>query len=172
VILSSLPVGNPFEEEIEMEPVIRLEDVAQELDAVSDESSVYLNVHTGEFVMLSDEELIAAEEGEDLENYPEWQRELIEKAGEVLYNDDYVRLPSKFEIHEYSIMERFCYAVEDEALSDRLLNSIRGRGAFRYFKDTIHEYGIADDWYAYRHEALKEIARDWLEDNNIAYKDE
>ena len=102
-----------------MEPVIRLEDVAQELDAVSDESSVYLNVHTGEFVMLSEEELIAAEEGADLENFPEWQREAIEKAGEVLYNDDYVSLPSKFEIHEYSIMERFCYAVEDEALSDR-----------------------------------------------------
>lgn len=155
-----------------MEPVIRLDDVVQELDAVPDESSVYLNVHTGEFVMLSEEELIAAEEGEDLESFPEWQQEVIEKAGEVLYNDDYVCLPSKFEIHEYSIMERFCYSVEDEDLSDRLLNSIRGRGAFRYFKDTIHEYGIADDWYAYRHEALKEIARDWLETNDISYTDD
>lgn len=44
-----------------MEPVIRLEDVVQELDAVSDEFGVYLHVHTGEFVTISEEELFAAE---------------------------------------------------------------------------------------------------------------
>ena len=69
-------------------------------------------------------------------------------------------------------MERFCYTVEDDELSRRLLSSIRGRGAFRYFKDTIYEYGIEEDWYEYREQAFKEIAIDWLEGNKIAYTDE
>ncbi|MGD8751955.1 MAG: UPF0158 family protein [Anaerolineales bacterium] len=152
--------------------IVRLKDFIQEMDVFGDEYRVFLNVRTGEFVVLSDEELGAAEEGESLEDFPEWQRESIQKAGEVLFGDDYRELPSRFDIHEYAIMERFCYSVEDDKLRNRLLNSIRGRGAFRYFKDTIHEYGIVDTWYEYREQAFKEIATEWLESHNIAYTDE
>jgi hypothetical protein len=152
-----------------MESIIRLKDVIQEMYVVGDEYRSFLNIRTGEFVTLSNEELGAAEEGENIEDFPEWQQEMIQKASEVLLTDDYRELPSKFDIHEYSIMERFCYTVEDDELSRRLLNSIRGRGAFRYFKDTIHEYGIEQDWYEYREQAFKEIAIDWLERNKIAY---
>ncbi|MEJ2710095.1 MAG: UPF0158 family protein [Anaerolineales bacterium] len=155
-----------------MEPVIRLDDVVQEMEVMPDGYSVYLNIHTGEIVGITDDELRAAERGEDLEDLHDWQQEAIKKAGEVLSSDDYRELPSKFEIHEYSIMEDFCFTVEDEDLSDRLLNTIRGRGAFRRFKNTIYEYGIEDDWYAFRYDALKEIARDWLEMNDISYTDE
>jgi hypothetical protein len=139
---------------------------------VGDEYRSFLNIRTGEFVTLSNEELGAAEEGENIEDFPEWQQEMIQKASEVLLTDNYRELPSKFDIHEYSIMERFCYTVKDDELSRRLLNSIRGRGAFRYFKDTIHAYGIEKDWYEYREQAFKEIAIDWLEGNKIAYTDE
>jgi hypothetical protein len=154
-----------------MELLIRLKDVIQEMDVLGDEHRAFLNIQTGEFVTLSNEELGAAEAGEDIEEFPEWQQEMIQKAGEVLRTDHYRELPDKFDIHEYSIMERFCYTVDDE-LSRRLQNSIRGRGAFRYFKDTIHEYGITEDWYAFREQAFKKIAIDWLESHNIAYSDE
>jgi len=155
-----------------MEPLVRLKDVIQEMDGLSDEYRAFLNIRTGEFITLSDEELSAAEEGKNVEDFPEWQQEMIQKAGEVLLSDDYRELPGKFDIHEYSIMEKFCYAVEDDDLSRRLLNSIRGRGAFRYFKDTIHDYGIAEDWYEFREQAFMSIARDWLESHNIAYSDD
>ena len=155
-----------------MDPIIRVEDVVQEMDGLSDEHRVFLNIRTGEFVLLSDDDLSAAEEGDDLKGLHEWQQEIIRKAGEVISTDDYRELPSQFDIHEYAIMERFCYSVEDDELSDRLLNSIRGRGAFRYFKDTIHQYGIEEDWYAYRKQAFREIAIDWLESHQIPYTDE
>lgn len=142
------------------------------MDVFGDENRAFLNIRTGEFTTLSSDELGAAEEGGTLEDMPEWQQEIIQKASDVLFTDDYRELPSKFDIHEYSIMEKFCYTVEDDELSDRLLNSIQGRGAFRYFKDTIHQYGIADDWYDYREQAFKKIAIEWLESNNIAYTDE
>jgi len=155
-----------------MEYIIRLKDVIQEMDVLSDEYRAFLNIRTRELVTISNQELSASEEGQSLEDFPEWQQESIQKAGEVLFTGDYRELPGKFEIHEYSIMERFCYTVGDDELSHRLLNSIRGRGAFRYFKDTINEYGIADDWYEYREQAFKEIAIEWLERYNIAYTDE
>ncbi len=118
---------------------------------------------------VTDEELRAAEEDEPLEEFPEWQHEAIRIAGEILETDHYLPLPTKFDIHEYSIMERFCRSLDNDDMRDDLCNAIRGRGAFRYFKDRIHGYGIADDWYQYRDEALKEIAIAWCEENGIRY---
>lgn len=155
-----------------MAPIIRLKDVIENMDAVGDEIKIFLNIRTGEFVTLSTEELGAAEEGEDIENFPEWQQAVIQQAEAVLFTSDYRELPTRFDIHEYKIMENFCYTVEDEALSRRLLNGIRGRGAFRYFKDVIYEFGIEQDWYQFREQAFKEIAIEWLQSNGIAYTDE
>jgi hypothetical protein len=69
-------------------------------------------------------------------------------------------------------MRDFCYSVGDEALSDRLLNAIRRRGAFRRFKNMIYTNGIEQDWYDYRDRAFKKIAVSWLESHHIAYKDD
>ena len=66
-------------------------------------------------------------------------------------------------------MERFCLSIEDDDMCDDLCNAIRGRGAFRRFKDGIHEYGIADDWYKYRDDTVREIAIDWCEAHGISY---
>jgi hypothetical protein len=68
-------------------------------------------------------------------------------------------------------MRDFCEAIEDGRLREQLLTAIHGRGAFRYFKDSVHGAGIADEWYAFRREVLVQIAKDWLEDNEIPYRD-
>lgn len=148
---------------------VKLKDIVDELSFIPDEASSYLNTKTGELVAVTTEELSAAENEEPLEDFPEWQRDAIRIAGDILETDDYLPLPTKFDIHEYRIMERFCYSIEDDDICDALCRAIRGRGAFRYFKDKIHEYGIADDWYRYRDEALREIAIDWCEINGIQY---
>ena len=57
-------------------------------------------------------------------------------------------------------------------LRNELLYRIRGSGAFRRFKDAIHRYGIAEEWYAYREQVLEEIAVSWLEVRGIAYRRE
>lgn len=91
-------------------------------------------------------------------------------AQEVLSEDYYISLPSQFDIHEYSIMEKFCLSINDDNLQDIMYSSIKGNGAFRRFKDNIHRYHIAEDWYKYRDEAIKQIAIEWCEDNEIRYK--
>jgi hypothetical protein len=127
-----------------MAPIVSLRAVVQEMDVFSDEAYAYLNTQSGELVTIGREEIAIVESGGA--DYPEWQHDLIRKAQEVLASADYLPLPSKFDIHEYTLMERFCYLVEDEALSQELLDQIRGSGAFRRFKDALHRHGMADAW--------------------------
>ena len=139
------------------------------MDILSDEHSAFLNRNTGELVTLSSEELSAAEEDDNIVDYPEWQQEMIIKAKEVISSDDYLPLPSKFDIHEYHIMEDFCHSLADDKIRERLLDKIRGRGAFKRFKDAIRNSGIEEEWYRFRQEELEKIAIDWLEANQIPY---
>ena len=148
---------------------VKLKDVIEGLEFLTDEGTSYLNTTTGEVVYVTTEELRAAEEEAPLEDCPDWQHDAIRIAKEILETDDYLPLPTKFDIHEYRIMERFCLSVDDEDIRDDLCNAIRGRGAFRYFKDRIHAYGIAEDWYRYRDAALREIAIAWCEEHGIQY---
>jgi hypothetical protein len=148
---------------------VKLSDLIEEMDFQSDERSAFLNLTTGEVVSVTDEELRAAENDEPLEAFPEWQHDAIRLAGEIVETDHYLPLPDKFDIHEYRIMERFCYSVDDEDMREDLCNAIRGRGAFRYFKDRIHAYGIVEAWYRYRDAALREMAIAWCEAHGILY---
>ena len=93
----------------------------------------------------------------------------IRIAGEIIETDHYLPLPDRFEINEYRIMERFCDSVNDDDIRDDLCNAIRGRGAFRRFKDRVHAYGMAEVWYRYRDAALREIALAWCEEHRIPY---
>jgi len=149
--------------------VVALRDVVNEMDVMNDEFHAYLNKVTGELVTITDEEINAIESDDDRDEYPEWQQESLAMAKKVLDSSDYLPLPSKFDIHEYAIMERFCDTIEDPKLSNELSYQIRGSGAFRRFKDTIYRRGIEDEWYRFRDQALEEIAMEWLGSNGIAF---
>jgi hypothetical protein len=154
-----------------MPPLVKFQDIVDELSFQSDEASSHLNTVTGEVVCITDEALRAAEEEKPLDQCPDWMHDMLRTAKDVLETDHYLPLPTTFDIHEYRIMERFCYSVEDQAMRDDLCRAIGGRGAFRYFKDKIHDYGLAEAWYRYRDEALREIAIAWCEANGIPYTD-
>lgn len=50
---------------------------------------------------------------------------------DIIENEEkYIQLLTKFDIHEYRIMEDFCYSVNDNRKQNELLNSIHGKGAF------------------------------------------
>ena len=101
---------------------------------------------------------------------PEWEKEIIPIIKDISKNpEDYIQLPEQFDINEYSIMEKFCLSLNDEELRDIMYSSIKGSGAFQRFKNNIHHHGIADDWYKYKDEAIREIAIEWCKENNIKY---
>jgi hypothetical protein len=155
-----------------MAVVVSLRDVIEQMDQWSDEATAYINRKTGELITLTHEELALAEDPDEAEDAPQWQKDLLPKAQEVLGSEDFIPLPSKFEIHEWSIMERFAQSLTDVAASDELDAAIHGRGAFRRFKDAVHSLGIEDEWYRFRESALEEIAIEFLEEHGIAYQRE
>ena len=81
-------------------------------------------------------------------------------------------MPDQFEVDEWRAMERFSQEVEDRAVSDRLLNAIHGRGAFRCFKESVHQLGLADKWDAFRDEHYRTVAKEWCEANGIELQPE
>jgi hypothetical protein len=133
------------------------------ISVTSDDFAVVENVDESEFAETDD-----IEGGEsDLEQ--DFYRDIKRIS---LLDDDYLKLPSKFDIHEYEIMERFSLSFPNAKISNVLLDKIRGSGAFHRFKDTIYRYGIEKDWFKYRDEAYKEIAISWLESHGFAFVDD
>jgi hypothetical protein len=152
---------------------VKLSEIVSGMEFQTDESVCYLKKTTGETVLITDEASNAAEEGTTLSIYPQWEREEIEAARDIQRNEEnYVALPSRFDMNEYSIMERFCDTVEDEKVATGLRLAIQGSGAFRRFKDGLHAFGIAEQWYAFRDKALREIAKDWCEENHVEYTED
>jgi hypothetical protein len=64
-------------------------------------------------------------------------------------------------------MREFADSVESERIGEELSNSLHGKGAFRYFKDTLRRHRMESAWFAFRAEALAQIARDWCKQNHV-----
>lgn len=154
-----------------MAKMLSLADLVDALDIQAEEASSFYNRNTGEIYVVTDEEIRGAEEDIPLEEYPEWQREMIVHARELLANEDsFIPLPDKFEIHEWSMMDRFARGIETPEICDQLCSSLRGKGAYRNFKDTIQRFGLSDRWYSYRSARLEQIAREWCKENGVEFE--
>ena len=151
---------------------VKLNDVIEALEAAGEGCTQYLDRRTGEIVMITNEEMEAAEEDELISEYPDWQREAILKAHEINRSENFVALPDQFDIYEYKLMEDFCLALQDRRVGEDLRRLIKGSGAFRRFKNAIFSLGIHDDWFAFRKKALEVIAIEWLEQHEIDYTDD
>jgi hypothetical protein len=153
-----------------MSVTVNLSDIIDGMESQSDENSSYLDKETGEVVLVSEYDMKAAENDEPLEDYPDWEQEQIAIARDIINETGrYLELPTKFDINEYEIMERFCLSLEDPQIRELLQSKIKGSGAFRRFKDTLYQNGIQDDWFAYRNEAYREIAIEWCQENDIEF---
>jgi hypothetical protein len=84
-----------------------------------------------------------------------------------LNDENYIELPNQHDINEYDIMKKFC----DEIDNDELFDAIRGRGAFRRFKDKIIDIGVEKVWYEFKEKVLMAIAKEWCEDNEIPFEE-
>lgn len=149
---------------------IKLDLIVGEMEFQSDFSSSFYNKETREIRSVTEEEIGMAEDEVSTEGLHEWLKEAVEIAEEVLYGDTWIPLPSKFEINEYAIMEEFCLLIRNDRISEIMYNSIKGKGAFSRFRKNIKRYNIEDDWYKFQNEALKTIAIEWCESNNIDYE--
>jgi hypothetical protein len=110
-----------------------------------------------------------AEDSESDDELLDWQAEMMPKVREVLGSPDFIPLPDKFEIDEWTIMRHFAESQSNPEHREDLLSAIRGRGAFRMFKSTLPRLNLREEWFRFRAEALEQIASDFLEINGVPY---
>jgi hypothetical protein len=158
-----------------MKPV-KLSELIEALEFDSDEYGNWVDLQTGSVVRLAHSLISAVEEGDEdaLESLGDWEKEEMEiaKAKVADSGERFVGAPDKFDFHEYRQMERFIGTVEDSEAAEQLWRAIKGKGAFRYFKDTASRLGLLKQWYQYRDEAVKQFVIEWAEASQVPIVDD
>jgi hypothetical protein len=150
-------------------------EIAEELDALPAEATGYFNRNTGELYAVQDEFHMDFEDLEDPEiaaGIPEWQKEHIAKQQVVENDDAWIKLPGKFEVHEWQLMREFAEKAPNPGVREDLLEAIHGSGAFRRFKRALDRHDQRDEWFAFKEACLEELVMDWLRSENIEFEDE
>lgn len=163
-------------------------ELAAALDMNSYEMRYYLDLETGEVLVVPDytardlEEIydeIYDEQGTQtvpfeayLEEWgsPDWQKDLLRDAHRVEqgYGGRCIKIEWADPHADYRDMERFIPHVEDPRLSQRLWDAIQGRGAFGRFKDLLARHpAVQEQWYAFKDAQLQRRLEEWLEMHNI-----
>ena len=162
---------------------VDLDELAIALDTDFSELHQYLDLETGRIIPIMQEicweleeiyEEIYDEDGNrvvTLEDYlqrrddPDWQKEMMLKADRVEqgYGTRYIRVERDDPYGDYRDMERFIGTVEDSHLRERLWNAIRGRGAFRRFKDLLARHPqVEEAWFEFKDARLQKRVANWL----------
>ena len=135
----ALPIQRGFEK-----MTIKLEQVIEAIEMSDDFFTSFWDTKTGET-----DEVLAAE----IENDPK----------------RFLRFSTKYEIHEYRIMEDFIEQLSPGKVQSDLSYSIRGKGAFRRFKESIRYHGLEQQWYDCLEKAYRDIAVRWCTEEGLAY---
>ena len=149
----------------------------------------YLDLETGKVVGIDDEtrrtleELIEEMYDEDdnqiisleallqrREDIQDWQKEVLLEADRVdrEYGHRYISVEPDDPYQDYNDSDHFIATLDSEDLQGRLWRAIRGRGAFRRFKDLVARHpDVEEQWYAYKDARAKERLLRWLDAHDI-----
>lgn len=115
--------------------MLNLQDLIDSMDMQFDEMDSYLDKKTMSIICVTSGEIYGADDIEDMDEFEE------------LYGDRFIRIPSQYDINEYSIMEDFI-----ETLPENI-------------------QGVEKQWYSFKEQKLRDIAIEWCKGNNIPYKE-
>jgi hypothetical protein len=147
----------------------------------------YLDLETGKVIAVNEEargileiiydsyydektQIVDWESAFENERVPDWQREMVQDADRVEagFGDTIIAIPSESSSQGYSDMEDFIDTIRNPRLRESLERALRGRGAFRYFKDVLLDYPTErEHWFQIKHTRLQQRISEWLEEHGI-----
>lgn len=152
---------------------ISLNRLVQELGAVMESTSTFLDKRTGEFYTLTDDLMWLADDDQDrLDTLSAWEREVAELVLAIDDSDRYLELPGKWEINELRLLDRFAETLEDDSLRAEFRRALHGRGVYRRFRNLIQRHDLEKAWNDFETAALTRLAREWLEENGLPFRDD
>lgn len=135
---------------------IPLKHVIQAIEEANEVFTSFWDTKTGKTVYLADP-LMTGETDDalsaEMENEPE----------------RFLRFPTKYEIRQYRIMEDFIDQIPPGKAQEELAYAIRGKGAFRRFKQSVRFHGLEQRWYDYLAQAYREFAIRWCAEEGLEY---
>ncbi len=167
---------------------VDLQELEWAIEDASPEVTHYLDTETGEVLMVTyemrrelerifeemygdgDEPRIPFEDALQQRNLPEWMQEALRDADRVEegFGTRYIEVPEADSGEGYRDMEDFIDTVQDRRLQNHLWGAIRGRGAFRRFKDVLLNHPAEQErWFAFRDARLRQRVIEWLEEEEI-----
>jgi hypothetical protein len=134
---------------------INLDELCSAMDDSSYEHDYYLNLETGEILLISD--YMDDEESDNLSDRIDEDTERYEQ------------IPKAESYEGYRDMEDFIATVKDDHLAELLEVAINGKGAFRRFKDVLARYlDERERWFRFQDDKMRERALEWLESIGIS----
>lgn len=157
-------------DELDTKPLFTLiEDITEHMQLGSfgeDKYDAYYERATGEIISVLNSIMGAYEDGDVMS---EFDPEDADNAMRISENpDDFIRLPDGDDLDEYELMEEFADNAQINARYD-LQHAVKGKGAFRRFKDTAERFVLLDDWHSFNDAAYRKEAREWCDDNGIIW---
>ena len=128
----------------------------------------YLDLDTGAVLHITDDTLFALEDT-SLDD-DDWQQEAVSEALQIQdgLGTRYLEVPQVDSFTGYNDMVEFIAAVEDEHLRELLEVAIRGKGAFRRFKDVLYDYPeTRQQWFEFKDEQRRQRVVHWLATHDI-----
>ena len=137
---------------------IPLKQVIQAIKEASEVFTSFWDTKTGKTVYLADSLMTDLTEEDkalaaEMENTPE----------------RFLRFPTKYEIHQCRIIEDFIAQLSPGKAQEELAYTIREKGAFRRFKQSVRCHGLEQRWYNYLAEAYRELAIRWCAEEGLEY---
>ena len=166
---------------------VSVAEIAEAIDNSSIEIRYYLDLETGKIPFITEEDTllldqVIREHGDPATGEVDWASVLpkldlddYEKENLVIVNaieaDDsarYLAIPRPSSREGYNDMFEFIATLSNARLQVRLENAIKGRGAFRAFKDALSAYPTERQaWFRFRDQRTRQRALDWMEAEGI-----
>lgn len=143
-----------------MDVIVPLKLIRDAIEMADSTWKQYLDIEKMEVVSLPETPFMG--------EYDEEDQELADRIEEG-WCTRFFALPSQFDIHEYGIMEELVWQLPQGRVQDSLENAIRGKGAFRRFKDGIRRFGIEQQWYDFEEAKYRRLAMEWCEGHGLRY---
>ena len=148
---------------------VDLNDVIECIEFEGELLTHYYNKKTGVIIYIEDISTAnyKADDINNIEKFEDWEKELILSLHDFKENrSDYIQLPTHDDIDEYGMMINFTNRIEDSELRNRILEN---KDSFRELRNAIENAGLGNEWYDYRENAERDLAKKWCKDNNIEY---
>jgi hypothetical protein len=168
---------------------VDMDELDTALDWGMSEWNHYLDLETGKVIGIDDEtsrmlERLIEEMYDEQDNQSlsleellqqrndirDWQKESLLEADRVdrEFGHRYISVEPDDPYQDYNDMDHLIATLEGEDLQDRLWRAIRGRGAFRRFKDLVARHpDVEEQRYAYKDARAKERLLRWLDAHDI-----